>query len=124
MESSVRDVALNTTSNAVNKSVGLANGGVLNDTVTKVREGWEIDYTVSPAAYTAFQNGVQDTVSTWTPVEATPWILNSSPSAITYLGNNGLFNSVLFMEVVAGIVLAEIPSVDRRTAIDSYLASL
>lgn len=120
--SSALDGAANTTSTSANKSVGLLNTGALNDTVTKVRQGWEIDYTGGTASMAAYQNGVLDTTQTWTPAETAPWTLGTADSKLIRLGNNNTPNSALGMEIVALIILSEIPSSGRRALIDASWA--
>ncbi len=123
----VRDGAVNTTSTTANQSVGLANGGALADTTTKVRVGWEVDMRQSPITYASYHNGALDTTQTITPAEAFPWALNNNLP-----GSNGIIlgaNSAtvpaswLDMEVVAGLVLKGIPSTSLRASIDAYFAS-
>jgi hypothetical protein len=127
LASSVRDGVVNTTLTTANQSVGVANGGALSDTVTKVRVGWEVDLRQSPATYASYHNGVLDTIQTWTPAEAFPWALNNNNP-----GGNGIVlgaNSStvpagwLFAEFVAGLVLKGVPSTVQRASIDAYFAS-
>ncbi len=125
---SITDKTINTTSTTVNQSVGLANGGALADTVTKVRQGWEVDMRQSPVAYASYHNGVLDTTQTFVPVEPFPWALNNNMP-----GGNGILlgaNSAtvpagfLFMEFVAGIFRVGVPTAAQRAGYDAYFASL
>lgn len=121
---SAADGAQNLTSAANGTSWGLANGGALTDTTTKHRLGVELDYTGVTAAADFYYDGAHDgSQQIWTPAESAPWALNTIDSVITILGNNNV-NAPLLGEIIAFIVLAEIPSSARRTLIDNYLASL
>lgn len=115
---SVQDTSQATTVATSYQSIGPANGGALTDTTTKRRVGHEIDMT--GATYQPYYGGVIDA----SPQTIATGRLGNNDSVMLRLGNNATPNRPLAMEIIAMLVLAEIPNSTRRTQIDTYLAGL
>lgn len=115
---SVQDTSQATTVATSYQSIGPANGGALTDMTTKRRVGHEIDMT--GATYQPYYGGAADS----TPQTIATGRLGNNDSVMMRLGNNATPNRPLAMEIIAMLVLAEIPNSTRRTQIDTYLAGL
>lgn len=114
----IQDTSQATTVATSYQSVGPANGGALTDMITKRQIGSEVDMVAG--TYQPYYAGAADS----TPQVIATGRLGNNDSVMLRLGNNATPNRPFAAEIIAMLILGEIPSSGRRTQISTYLGGL